>query len=151
MKAFQNILVPVDFSVHSAQAIEAAVDLSRRYDGLITLVHVYDPVAYALPDGYVLFTPSQFDRLIAALEEQLQAAKKAAVQLGALRVDTRLLEGFPAEEIRDFAARTGADLIVMGTHGRGAVKHLLLGSVAERVVRTAPCPVLTLKAQQADQ
>jgi nucleotide-binding universal stress UspA family protein len=139
----------VDFSVHSAPAIEAAVDLSRRYDGLMTLVHVYDPVAYALPEGYVLFTPSQFERLISALEQQLEATKKTAVELGALRVDTRLLQGFPAGEITDYAARTGSDLIVMGTHGRGAFKHLLLGSVAERVVRTAPCPVLTVKAPPA--
>jgi nucleotide-binding universal stress UspA family protein len=124
------------------------VDLSRRYDGLITLVHVYDPVAYSLPEGYVLFTPSQFDRLVAALEEQLETARKTAVELGALRVDTRLLQGFPAEEIKDYAARTGVDLIVMATHGRGVFKHLVLGSVAERVVRTAPCPVLTVKASQ---
>jgi len=148
MKSFQNIVVPVDFSVQSAPAIEAAVDLSRRYDGLMTLVHVYDPLAYALPEGYVLFTPSQFEQLMAALQQQLEETRKTAVELGALRVDTRLLQGFPAEEIKDYAARSGVDLIVMGTHGRGMLKHLLLGSVAERVVRTAPCPVLTLKAPQ---
>jgi glycine betaine transporter len=146
MKPFENILVPVDFSVHSNPAIEAAVDLSRRYDGLITLVHVYDAVAYALPEGYVLFTPSQFEQLIAALEQQLEATRKTAVDLGALRVDTRLLQGSPVKEITDYAERTGVDLIVMGTHGRGVVKHLLIGSVAERVARTAPCPVLTLRA-----
>ena len=151
MKPFQNILVPVDFSANSDPAIEAAVDFSRRYDGLMTLVHVYDPIAYALPEGYVLFTPPQLDRLISTLEEQLEATKRTAVELGALRVDTRLLQGFPAEEITDYAARTGVDLIVMATHGRGAVKRLLLGSVAERVVRTAPCPVLTMKAPPTEK
>lgn len=151
MKPFQNILVPVDFSAHSAAAIETAVNLSKRSDGLVTLVHVYDPIAYSLPEGYVLFTPSEFDRLVSAFQAQLEAARKTAVDLGALRVDTRLLQGFPAEEIKDFAGRIKADLIVMGTHGRGALKHLLLGSVAERVVRTAPCPVLTLKAPQMDK
>lgn len=151
MKPFQNILVAVDFSVHSAPAIEAAVDLSRRYDGLMTLVHVYDPVAYALPDGYMLFTPPQFERLITALEQQLEVARKTAVELGGPRVDTRLLQGSPASEITDYAARNAIDLIVMGTHGRGVLKHLLLGSVAERVVRTAPCPVMTLKAASAQK
>jgi nucleotide-binding universal stress UspA family protein len=62
-------------------------------------------------------------------------------------VTTRQLQGFAASEICDFAARDSFDLIVMGTHGRGGFKHLLLGSIAEKVVRTAPCPVLSVRSQ----
>lgn len=147
MKPFKKILVPTDFSPHSLEAVRTGVDLARRYEGSLTLVHVYDPVAYALPEGYVLFTPPQFEKLIAALEQQLEGSKQVAREAGAAEVETRLLQGFPAGEIVDFAASAGIDLIVMGTHGRTGAKHLFLGSVAERVVRTAPCPVLTLKAE----
>jgi universal stress protein A len=70
--------------------------------------------------------------------------------LGAARVETRLLQGFAAGEIVAYAKDTHSDLIVMGTHGRSGPKHLLLGSVAERVVRTAACPVLTVRARTTE-
>lgn len=145
MQPFNRILVPVDFSTQSAQAVRTAADLARRYEASLTLVHVYDPIAYALPEGYVVFAPSQLDKMFAAFEKQLAAAKQNALEAGAPRVDTRLLQGFVTAEIVDFASRAEADLIVMGTHGRRGVSHVVLGSVAERVVRMAPCAVLTVK------
>lgn len=146
MKPFERILVPVDFSEHSREAVRAAVDLGRRYDASLMLVHVFEPAVYALPDGCVLFTPEQLARLFNELERQLEMARQEAVQLGAARVDILLLEGFAAGEIVDCSRGAKIDLIVMGTHGRTGPKHLLLGSVAERVVRHAPCAVLTVKA-----
>ena len=149
MKPFQRILVPVDFSAYSGEAVRVAADLARRYDAALTLAHVYDPLVYALPDGYVLFTQPQLERLFEALEQQLAGAKAQALEAGAPRAETKLLQGFVAGQISEYAARGEFDLIVMGTHGRTGVKHLVLGSIAENVVRAAPCPVLTVKKGQA--
>lgn len=145
MKPFQRLMVPVDFSAYSAEAVRVAADIARRYDASLTLVHVYDPLVYALPDGFVLFTQPQLEKLFEALEGQLASAKALAVDAGAPRVETKLLQGFVAGQIADFAARGEYDLIVMGTHGRTGMKHLMLGSIAENVVRSAACPVLTVK------
>ncbi|HWO12893.1 MAG TPA: universal stress protein [Polyangiaceae bacterium] len=145
MKPFQKLLVPVDFSAHSAEAVHVATDLARRYDASLTLIHVYDPLVYALPDGFTLFTQPQLERVFEALESQLAGAKAQAIEAGAARVQTRLLQGTIAGQITEYSARGEFDLVVMGTHGRTGMKHLVLGSIAEKVVRTAACPVLTVK------
>lgn len=145
MKPFQKLLVPVDFSAHSAEAVHVATDLARRYDASLTLIHVYDPLVYALPDGFTLFTQPQLERVFEALESQLAGAKAQAIEAGATRVQTRLLQGTIAGQITEYSARGEFDLVVMGTHGRTGMKHLVLGSIAEKVVRTAACPVLTVK------
>lgn len=150
MKPFERILVPVDFSEHSTEAVRTAVALSRSYGATLTLVHVYDPSAYALPEDFVLLTGPQLDRLTLQFEQELAAMKDAALELGAERVSTRLLQGRPAARIVEFAKDTDIDLIVLGTHGRTGSRHLLLGSIAERVVRTAPCAVLTVKAPKTE-
>jgi universal stress protein A len=146
MQRFEKILAPVDFSDHSAEAVHTAADLSRLYDAPLTIVHVFDPAIYALPEAYVLFTPEQLDKIVGALEAQLADVKHKAAEAGAVRIETRLLHGFVATQILELAASSGASLIVMGTRGRTGLSHLLLGSVAERVVRLAPCAVLTVKA-----
>lgn len=150
MKPFERIVVAVDFSEHSKEALGVAVDLACRYRSSLTLVHVYEPAVYALPDGSILFTAAQFERLMGELERYLATSKEEAIKLGARTVDTRLLQGFAAGEIVAYAKATESDLIVLGTHGRRGAQHLLLGSVAERVVRTAACPVLTVRARTAD-
>ena len=144
MKPFKKILVPTDFSVHSAEALRYAADLSKRYEGSLLLLHVYQPVAYALPDGYVLYTEKQFAAMMSEFENQLEKAKADALAAGATRVETRMFHGVASTDIVGLAGREDFDLIVMGTHGRTGVKHVLVGSVAERVVRKAPCPVLTV-------
>lgn len=145
MKPFKRILVPVDFSPHSREAIQYAADLSRRYEASLTLVHVYQPVSYVLPDGFVLYTSAQLASMLSKFEEHLTEAKEEAEAAGGLRVETKLLEGVAFAEIVSFAQESGYDLIVMGTHGRTGLMHALLGSVAERVIRKAPCPVLTVR------
>ncbi len=148
MANFEKILVPVDFSAYSAEAVRLAADLAQQYHGSITLVHVYDPLPYALPPEYDMFTSEQEARLTREFEKRLAVAKGAAESAGAQRVEARLLHGLPSAAILD-AARSGQfDLIVMGTRGRTGIKHALLGSVAERVLRNAPCPVLTAKATE---
>lgn len=149
MKPFNRILVPVDFSEHSAKAVRVAADLARRFDGLLTVIHVYDPLVYSLPDGFMFLPQQQIDQLVNALQENLDKSKQLALDAGAPRVEAALLRGPIADEIVERAARGEYSVIVMGTRGRTGMKHLLLGSIAERVVRLAPCPVLTVKAGPA--
>ena len=110
----------------------------------MTLVYVFEPVARALPNEHVLHSPLQMQELFNLFEQRLANAKSQALEAGAPRVQTRLLVGPAAPEIVELAAQGGFDLIVMGTRGRRGLSRLFMGSVAERVVRTAPCPVLTV-------
>lgn len=146
---FKKILVPVDFSESSTLALDTAVALAKDYDASLTIVHVYEPLAIALPEGYQLFSEEQLNQMFAEFQRELAQQRKRAESAGALRVDTELLHGFAVGEIQNFAEQCKFDLIVMGTHGRRGLSHALLGSVAERVVRLAPCPVLTVRAPRA--
>jgi nucleotide-binding universal stress UspA family protein len=145
MKPFSKILVPVDFSPYSREATLYAVDLARRYSAPITLVHAYQPIIFALPESYALYSPDQLANILTELDKQLTIAKLDAEQTGAAKVDAHLLQGDPASQIVQYAVDGGYDLIVMGTHGRTGASHLLMGSIAEKVVRRAPCPVLTVR------
>jgi len=151
MIPFRKILVPTDFSKHSSAAIDAAADLSRRYEASVTLAYVFEPVTYALPEGHVMQSPPQLDEMRSAFEQRLAQATLEATTAGALRVQSKLLTGPVANEISDFAEKGEFDLIVMGTHGRTGLRHLVLGSVAEKVVRTAPCAVLTVRVREPAQ
>lgn len=146
MTPFRKILVPVDFSPQSSEALRFAADLSRRYDATLHVIHALHMSTYALPEGYVVPTPDQFSLVAAQLTSQLEAAKKDALEAGAVRVETELLQGRPTTEILRVAKEANADLIVMATHGRTGFQHMWLGSVAESVVRHASCPVLTTRA-----
>jgi universal stress protein A len=146
MKAIRKILVALDFSEYSTQALQYAADLARRYDAKLELVTVFDVNIYAMPDGIPMFAPGQFEQLTAELKRLLEDAKRDALAAGALQVETHLIEGNPSQAILRFASEAPVDLIVLGTHGRTGVKHWLLGSVAERVVQHAACPVFVAKA-----
>jgi len=148
MKPFKRILVPTDFSSHADQALRTAGDLAQRYEAAITIVHTYEPMAYTLPDGYVLLSPQQHADVLTEFSKLLAAAKSTALAAGAGKVDIEQLQGIAANEIVEHARAGGFDLIVMGTHGRKGLSHALLGSVAERVLRHAPCPVLVVKAAE---
>jgi nucleotide-binding universal stress UspA family protein len=145
MNPFQKILVPVDFSVHSAEAVRVAAELSRRFEAPLTLVHVYDPLVYALPDGIMFMPQPAIEQLLEAFREQLAQTKLQALGAGATRVETEVLQGYVAGAIVERALKGAFDLIVMGTHGRTGMQHVLIGSTAERIVRLSPCPVLTVK------
>jgi nucleotide-binding universal stress UspA family protein len=97
----------------------------------------------------VLLTPQQLERLFAEIQQRLGEMKALALAEGAVRVETHLRQGVADADICQFARTGHFDLIVMGTHGRRGLSHALLGSVAERVLRAAPCPVLTLRAEYA--
>jgi universal stress protein A len=145
MPAIQKILVPVDFSEHSREAIRYACDLAERYGAALTLLHVLQlPPPPAGPDGALLFEAQSFDALREPLEQQLRLLAQELTARGST-ADSRLALGRPASEIVRVAAEGGYDLVVMGTHGRTGLGRALLGSVAERVVRRARCPVLTVR------
>jgi universal stress protein A len=147
----RKILVPTDFSAHSKEAQAWAAELARRYEASLTLVHVYQPISYALPEGYVLPSANLLADLEVSLGHALDDAKKDLEASSRLRVDTALMQGVPFAEIVRFAREGSYDLIVLSTHGRSGLRHVLLGSVAEKVVRKAPCPVLTVRPHGPDE
>jgi nucleotide-binding universal stress UspA family protein len=140
----KKILCPVDFSSPSTKALESAVELAVQFDASLSLLHVFQVPAVTLPDGVLFsadFAASVFDEINRQLREQEKLARK----LGATRVDVAAIEGVPWRAIVDRALDGHYDLIVVGTHGRTGIRHAFVGSVAERVVRAAPCPVLTVR------
>ena len=145
MSTFHKILVPTDFSEDARAATRVAADLSRRFEAPLTLAYVFERSVYPLPDEYVLFTSEQLDHLFAEFNQRLANARREAADAGAMQVTSRLLQGWAPGAITQFAKDAGFDLIAMGTRGRTGFQHLILGSVAERVVRTAHCPVLTVR------
>jgi nucleotide-binding universal stress UspA family protein len=140
----RKLLVPTDFSPPSEAALGYAVGLARDLGATITILHVYQLPNYVFPDGTVLLARAETTAQIA--ERTDAALERSRRSVGeAVAVATQTAEGPPAEEIVRAAEAGGYDLIVMGTHGRTGLPHLLLGSVAERVVRTATRPVLTIR------
>ncbi len=145
MPHITRILVPTDFSSSSSLATDYAIDMARRYGAAIQLLHVMEEFAHmsVCLEGCV-YLPEIGEKLKGEAEARLAALAQRCEAAG-VAVRTRLLIGRPIEGILKTAKDATPDLIVMGTHGRGGLAHLLLGSVAERVVRTAPCPVLTVR------
>ena len=141
---FKTILVATDFSQTSEHALEYARALATSFGGTLHLLHVVpDPViASAWSETYAYDLTALGERL--RLDAERQLAEKAQT-IRDVAVTTEALVGRPAAIIALTAAERSADLIVMGTHGRSGVTHFFMGSVAERVVRSAPCPVLTVR------
>jgi glycine betaine transporter len=144
MVSWKRILVPTDFSEASAAAIHQGVELARTFRADLLLLNVGDQaaeMATEFPIGLdASLADAQRERLLKVLTPSVQAE---------LCAEFLVAEGSPAAEIVRCALDHEVDLIVMGTHGRGGVSHALLGSVAERVVRTAPCPVLVVRSAVA--
>jgi nucleotide-binding universal stress UspA family protein len=142
---FKKILVPVDFSPHSHEALRVAAELSSLYGAPLTVVSVFQPMIYPLPEGMIAMPADTVARAMTDLTMALARAGEQASTAGGVGVETQLLQGAPFTEIVRAAREGGFDLIVMGTHGRTGLQHALLGSVAEKVVRKAPCAVLAVR------
>ena len=140
MLAIRKVLHPTDHSELSRPAFELACSLARDFGAELVLCHVSPPPIVAAGEGVALDFPTGEAEQMAARLEHLKPADPR------IRVTHELLRGDPAPEIVRLADEVGADLIVMGTHGRGGLGRLLMGSVAEGVMRKAPCPVVTVKA-----
>ena len=147
MSNIRQILVPTDFSDGSAAATEQALGLARAFGATVTLFHAYNVPSYVFPDGSTFIAgPDVAVRIEREVADALASAARAAERQSAVPVLTRSAIGAPFEEI--LRASNEFDLVVMGTHGRTGVRHLLLGSVAEKVVRHASCPVLTVRVPE---
>ncbi len=139
----RRILVPHDFSDTANRALEYALDLATTLGASITVMHAYEVPIYGFPEGPVL-TAEMAGQIEAAARTALDAVAKRASRPG-VEVGSLLRQGAAWSEIQGAAKEAGADLIVIGSHGRRGLSRALLGSVAEKVVRTAPCPVLTVR------
>ena len=144
MSLITKILVPTDFSEHADTALQYAAAISQKFEAPLVLVHVYASPVIPVPDGYVIVSATELADLRSRLQEGLERDKAKAEALGAHQVETVLAEGTAWEQIVETAKQRGADFIVMGTHGRTGLSHLILGSTAEKVVRKANCAVLTV-------
>lgn len=140
MPRFDKILCPVDFDQNSLLALGLATELAQERKAALYLMHVV-----AMPPGPEVALP--FGKMETAARTKLE--KLAREKVGsAARYEVDIAMGDPGVEVVQWAKRMGADLIVMATHGRKGLRRLALGSVTERVVREAPCPVLTVRPQE---
>ena len=145
----KNIVVPIDFSEHSEKALEFATSLAKGLGARIELLHCY-PINPGGISPYGIVLPENLDReMRAAASSRMAEWREKAVDAG-LDVDVTLTPAFPSESISAIAEEHGADLIVMGTRGLTGLRHVLLGSVAERTLRIAPCPVVTVKHESEE-
>jgi nucleotide-binding universal stress UspA family protein len=145
MIAINNILVATDFGEAADSAIRYGRQLAGRFGATLHVLNVVDDLATA-------FTTETYSAVVPEIQEEAETAARR--RLHELLVDSdgcgprttpAIMTGSAAPAIIDYAREHGIDLIVMGTHGRGGLAHFVMGSVAERVVRLAPCPVLTVR------
>ncbi len=153
MNPMRRILVPVDFSACSRAALEHAAMLAKSFNATIDLLYVWEAPAFVAPEAMVgaagtTQTLAQLasDQAEVAMREFAAQAREAGIEIAATRVE----QGDPAHTIVELAERENYDLIAMGTHGRSGFAHFLLGSVAEKVVRRAARPVLTVRTAESE-
>jgi nucleotide-binding universal stress UspA family protein len=144
MEPIRCIVLPVDFSEHSARATEMAGDLAKELGANIHVIHVIEMPAMAMTP-YDIGIPTTFFQEVREAAKRKLAELKEGLERRGLSVESHLAEAPATVAIQELVEEVGADLVVMGTRGNTGLKHVLLGSVAERVLRHVPCPVLTVK------
>jgi nucleotide-binding universal stress UspA family protein len=151
MIEIRRILCPIDFSDYSRHALDHAVAIARWYESTITVLHVFStaPVAAYAPGapgfGSIVLTGADRDQLLVEIERFIETEPTPEVP-----IEVVVREGSTTSEILTQAAELNADLLVMGTHGRSGFERLLLGSITEKVLRKAKCPVLTVPRRHPD-
>ncbi|RME73907.1 MAG: universal stress protein [Planctomycetota bacterium] len=141
---FKTLLCAVDFSETSKKSFEYAKVLAQKFDSKIILLHVVEPL---LTGTYVTFEPTLGTQVMNTMEEKAEELLKE-LKGEDKNIEIKIIHGTAYEEIVEYAKKVKADLIVMGTHGLSGLSHFLIGSVAEKVVRKAGCPVLTVKMDE---
>ena len=144
----QHVLVPLDFSDYSTQALDYAMELAHKLQARLTLLHVLQSLPLGGGDMGVTLPYSYMQELDAELNRRLESYLERVTVAG-LNGDMILVHGSPYQEIVEAAKARQVDLIIMSTHGRTGLRHVLMGSVAEKVVQLASCPVLVTR-QPAD-
>jgi universal stress protein A len=142
----KNILVPLDFSETSLKALQYAVSFAKQFGAKLTLLHVVQSPAYTVDFSY--YPPLRPEQL-AGIEKQLEDIRNRMIP-AEISVDIAVRENLVFEGILERAREMRADLIIATTHGHTGLKHLMLGSIAENIVRRAPCPVLVVRELEQD-
>ena len=147
MTRIRRIVCASDFSRTSRKALSAAIDMAKTNRARLTIVYAYVPIAPLVPEQYIESgTLDRLDKEARRWVERHMAALVRRARESGVPAAARVMSGDPSSQIVRAARSARADLIVIGTHGRRGVSRFLLGSVAERVIATAPCPVLTVRA-----
>lgn len=148
----QQILAPFDFSNHAEASVKSAFELARQFGATLHLVHVLaEPVTAIAPEPMIVSAPPP--EFYHESEQSCKTALErtiAGMNMPDVKVETAALWGSPVDAVLEYAAKHAIDLIVISTHGRTGLSHVLLGSVAESIVRNANCPVLTMRDTKRD-
>jgi universal stress protein A len=147
---FKRILFPTDFSPLAAEAGKVAAEMSATFRAPLTVLHVVHFPGIVLPDGAVFAGPEAVADIMSKVDTSLHRTAAELTAAGAVEVTTRSEQGVPFVEIVRAAREGGFDLLVIGTHGRTGIRHALIGSTSERVVRKAPCAVTVVRHQGHD-
>lgn len=142
-----TILVPVDFSECGQTAVRYALGMAAQFEAEVTLVHVVEQIIYP---GDWMYPPLAMSDFAAEKREQVLEKMKGLVKDPSAKVNYVVRVGRAWQEVTEMAKETNADLLVIATHGYTGLKHVLLGSVAEKIIRHAPCPVLTVRPDERD-
>jgi nucleotide-binding universal stress UspA family protein len=142
----KTILFPTDFSANARYAMDHVRDFARAFNARVHLLHVVETTLQAADLSWSVAAPEMDEKMRKGATERLQALA-AELELPETTVQIAVAKGHPSLEISRYAEQNGVDLIIMATHGHTGLSHFLLGSVTERVVRKAPCPVLTVRSR----
>ncbi len=142
-----RILCPVDFSEPSEAALAHAEELARRFSAQLTVLHVVEPIIHPVAYGLPPVAPVNYEDLARESAAKALAPIVARLEAAGVQASPLVDAGAASQRICQVAGEGGYDLVVVATHGYTGLKHVLLGSTAERVVRSCPCPVLTVKAR----
>ena len=140
----QHILVPTDFSDYANYALDYAIELAKTLQARLTFLHIIQLTPMTMGDMYGYSLEAYLEAMESEAQKHMEALLNRVHQEG-LQGEMAIVQGVPFQIIVDMAESRDVDLIVMGTHGRTGLTHALMGSVAERVVRLAPCPVLVTR------
>lgn len=145
----KNILCPIDYSVYSEMALKYAIEFAEKYEAKLYLMHVLDIRVYDINDPDLYNVNIIDEETLGKLRERLLKCVNEDTK-GRIAVEAIIIQGVPFAEIIKASRDYKIDLIVLGTHGRTGLSHAIMGSVAEKVVRKAPCPVLTIRHPEHD-
>jgi nucleotide-binding universal stress UspA family protein len=144
-----RILVPIDFSTHSRNSLRYAIPLAEQFSASLHLIYVVEPTVYPADLGFGQVVYPTFEEELASKgAKELESLIEEEI-VGKVRATSAVRTGKPYQEILREASERKVDLIILATHGHTGVEHMLFGSTAERIVRKAPCPVLTIRPQSA--
>ncbi len=149
MISIKNILCPIDYSIFSERALTYAIEFAKKYQTKLYLIHVLDIRIYDINDPELYSVNIVEKETIDKLRERLLRCVNEETK-GRISVEAIIVQGVPFSEIIKASKEYKIDLIVLGTHGRTGLSHAIMGSVAEKVVRKAPCPVLTIRHPEHD-